>query len=172
MLPLLSSPFYSFVFCLLCFSYGAVSHKDRQCNQRHTSVHLSRLAVMREASQGRGDLCPPLGLNTRCFLVTEPQSDWRLPRALRSASPTTFYPCELLRSSPNALCVVRQRLEGPEEATPSKRRPAAQARNFLGSPPPVPRLRRDVGASTRLPLFEHRPLRQDPSVEEAPERNE
>src|SRR3989442_9111819 len=78
----------------------------------------------------------------RC--VTSPRWLWRLPVALGPSSPTTFYPCELLRPSPDALCVFRRQPEGPEEATPSIRRRAAQARNFPGSPPPAPRPRRDT----------------------------
>src|SRR6185436_3739241 len=73
------------------------------------------------------------------------------------SSPTTFYPCELSRPSPDSLCVFRRELEGPEEATPSIRRRATQARNLLGSPPPAPRPRRDAASTKRLPLFEHRP---------------
>jgi hypothetical protein len=43
----------------------------------------------------------------RCA-VTSPRSVWRLPLALRSVSPTTFYPCGLPRPSPDALCVFRR----------------------------------------------------------------
>ena len=46
--------------------------------------------------------------------------------------------------------------EGPEEATPSIRRRAGQARIFRGSPPPAPRPRLDAASPKRLPLFEHR----------------
>src|SRR5690348_2579261 len=79
-----------------------------------------------------------------CYVVTWPQLVWRLPLALRSMSPTTFYPCGFRHPSPNALCVFRRLLEGPEEATPPLRRRASQARNFRGSPPPAPQPRRDA----------------------------
>ena len=78
---------------------------------------------------------------------------WDLP------SPTTFYPCGLPPPSPDALCVCRRLVEGPEEATPSMRRRAAQARIFRGSPPPAPKPRRDTAWPERLPCFEHRPHR-------------
>jgi len=55
------------------------------------------------------------------------------------SSPTTFSPCGLSRPSPDSLCVCRREPEGPEEATPSIRRLAWQARIFLGSPPPARR---------------------------------
>src|SRR5262249_26545678 len=82
---------------------------------------------------------------------------WRLPVALGPSSPTTFYPCGLQRPSPDALCVFRRLVEGPEEATPSIRRRAAQARNLRGPPPPALRPRRDAASTKRLSLFEHRP---------------
>jgi hypothetical protein len=59
--------------------------------------------------------------------------------------------------SPDSFCVCRREPESPEEATPSIRRRATQARNLLGSPPPAPRPRRDAASTKRLPLFEHRP---------------
>jgi hypothetical protein len=59
--------------------------------------------------------------------------------------------------SPDAFCVCRREPESPEEATPSIRRRATQARNLLGSPPPAPKPRRDTASPKRLPLFEHRP---------------
>src|SRR5215470_7400740 len=37
---------------------------------------------------------------------------WRLPLALRPASPTSFYPCGLAHPSPDAFCVFRRLLEG------------------------------------------------------------
>ena len=37
---------------------------------------------------------------------------WRLPLALRPASPTTFSPCGLAHPSPDAFCVLRRQLEG------------------------------------------------------------
>jgi hypothetical protein len=37
---------------------------------------------------------------------------WRLPLALRPASPTSFYPCGLAHPSPDAFCVLRRQLEG------------------------------------------------------------
>src|SRR5712691_484549 len=107
----------------------------------------------------------------RCA-VTSPRSVWRLPLAWRSMSPTTFYPCGFRRPSPDALYVFRRLLEGPEEATPSIRRRASQARKLRGSPLPAPKPRRDAALPTRLPLFEHRPRREHPGLEETPERNE
>ena len=104
--------------------------------------------------------------------VTSPRAVWRLPVALGPSSPTTFYPCGFRRPSPNTLCVFRRLLEGPEEATPSIRRRAAQARNLLGPPPPAPRPRRDAASAKRLYLFEHRSRGYHPGLEEAPERNE
>ena len=84
----------------------------------------------------------------RC--VTAPRVVWRLPVALGPSSPTTFYPCGFRRPSPNTLCVFRRLLEGPEETTPPIRRRATQARNFLGSPPPALRPRRDTASPQRL----------------------
>ena len=72
-------------------------------------------------------------------------------------SPTTFSPCGSKHPSPDALCVCRREPEGPEEATPSLRRRASQARKCNGPPPPAPRPRRDAASTKRLPLFEHRP---------------
>src|SRR6267143_4625331 len=84
----------------------------------------------------------------RC--VTSPRAVWWLPVALGPSSPTTFYPCELSRPSPDSLCVFRRPLEGPEEATPSIRRRAAQARNFHGSPPPASQPQCDTASPKRL----------------------
>jgi hypothetical protein len=93
--------------------------------------------------------------------VAPPRLDWLAASRWRGdqVSPTTFYPCEPWRSSPDALYVYRHEQEDPEEATPSLRRRAAQARNFNGSPPPVLRPRRNTASPQRLPLFEHRPFR-------------
>jgi hypothetical protein len=88
------------------------------------------------------------------------------------ASPTTFYPCGCTHPSPDSLCVFRREPEGPEEAPPSRRRRAAQARKFNGPPPPAPRPRRDAASAKRLYLFEHRSRGYHPGLEEAPERNE
>jgi hypothetical protein len=55
---------------------------------------------------------------------------------------------------------------------PSLRRRAGQARNFLGSPPPAPRPRRDLASAKHLYLFEHCSRRYHPGLEKAPERNE
>src|SRR6266699_4878590 len=96
-----------------------------------------------------------LAFLVRC--VPAPRWLWRLPVAWRSSSPTTFYPCELSRSSPDALCVCRRLLEGPEEATPSLRRLAWQARKFNGPPPLEPRPTLDSAPQYRLRFFEHRP---------------
>jgi hypothetical protein len=81
-----------------------------------------------------------------CFLprvrgaVTAPRSVWWLPWALRSVAPTTCSPCGFRPPSPAALSVLRRRLAGPAEAPPSRRRRAAQARHFRGSPLPAPQL--------------------------------
>jgi hypothetical protein len=116
----------------------------------------------------------PYGFGLACLArcVTSPRVVWPLPVALGASSPTTFYPCGRQRPSPNTLCVFRRLLEGPEEATPSIRRRAAQARIFLGSPPPALRPRRDTASPQCLPFFEHRPRGYHPGLEEAPERNE
>src|SRR6266705_4393706 len=45
----------------------------------------------------------------RC--VTSPRWFWRLPVALGASSPTTFYPCELQRPSPDSVCVLRRQSE-------------------------------------------------------------
>jgi hypothetical protein len=72
--------------------------------------------------------------------VTAPRSVWWLPWALRSVAPTTCSPCGFRPPSPAALSVLRRRLAGPAEAPPSRRRRAAQARHFRGSPLPAPQL--------------------------------
>src|SRR5712692_6148276 len=130
------------------------------------SWHTSRLPLL-ASPRAYGFV---LAFLARC--VTAPRAVWRLPVALGPLSPTTFYPCGLSRPSPDSLCVFRREREVLSEATPSKRRRALQARNFLGSPPPASRPRRDTAAPKRLPLFEHRPLGDYPGLEEAPERNE
>jgi len=130
------------------------------------SWHTSRLLVLTDS---RADVFFLAGFRGA---VTSPRSVWRLPLAWRSVSPTTFYPCGFRHPSPDALCVFRRLLEGPEEATPSIRRRAAQARKFRGSPQPAPQPRRDVVWPKRLPLFEHRPRGEHPSLEETPERDE
>jgi hypothetical protein len=145
MLPLLSSPFCTFFLSSLLFPdlYSA-----------HLSSH-----AMGEASTRSG---APFALILGCTPDVPghmASMGWRLRVALGPSSPTTFYPCGLQRPSPDALCVCRRLLEGPAEATPPIRRRAVQARNFRGSPPPAPRPRRDAASPTRLPLFEHRPLR-------------
>jgi len=93
------------------------------------------------AAKIRYDPCHHPGLNIRCFrshgLVWAGGFLW----CWDLTSPTTCYPCGLRRPSPEALCAFRRQLEGPEEATPSLRRLASQARTFPGSPPPAPRSR-------------------------------
>src|SRR6266849_6971979 len=89
----------------------------------------------------------------RC--VTAPRAVWWLPVALEPSSPTTFYPCGLEGPAPDALCVFRRELEVLSEAPPSIRRRAAQARIFRGSPPPVPKPRRDAASPKRFPLCAH-----------------
>jgi hypothetical protein len=83
-------------------------------------------------------------------------------------SPTTFYPCERGRPSPDSLYVCRREQEDPEETTPSVRRLALQARNFHGSPPPATKPMCDAASLERLTLFEHRPLGQDTCLQEMP----
>src|SRR6266851_648670 len=111
----------------------------------------------------------PGWLSLRCHMAS---IGWRLPVALGPSSPTTFYPCGLQRPSPDALCVFRRPLEGPEEATPSLRRRAAQARNFHGSPPPASKPQCDTASPKRLPLLEHCSLWYNPSLKKAPQGNE
>ena len=74
--------------------------------------------------------------------------------------------------SPDSPCVLRREPEGPEEATPSKRRRAWQTRIFRGSPPPAPRPRRDTASVKHLHFFEHRSRGYYSGLEEAPERDE
>ena len=89
---------------------------------------------------------------------------WRLPLAWGPSSPTTCSPCGLQRPSPDALCVFRRRVEGPEEATPSLRRRAEQARKCHGPPPPAPRPKRDSAPPYRLRLLACCPLWEDPRL--------
>src|SRR6266446_5389666 len=107
----------------------------------------------------------------RCA-VTSPRSVWRLPLAWRSMSPTTCSPCGFKCPSPDALCVLRRLWEGPEEATPSLRRRAWQARQLLGSPPPAPRPWCDAASVKRLYLFAHRSRGYHPGLQETPQRHE
>src|SRR5215471_19613567 len=88
------------------------------------------------------------------------------------SSPTTFSPCGLSHPSPDALCVLRRELEGPEEATPSLRRRAMQARYINGPPPPAPRPRHDTASAKHLDFFEDRTRGYHPGLEETPERHE
>jgi hypothetical protein len=60
------------------------------------------------------------------------------------ASPPTVSPCGCPPPSPEALCVFCRARAGLEEATPARRRRAAQARQCPGSPPPAPRSRGDA----------------------------
>ena len=155
MLPLLSSPFCTFFSLLSSFFKGCATEgilglpRCLWCSFEH--IYHMVIVYKRRA---------PLAL----VLGSTPDAPghmvsigWRLPVALGPSSPTTFYPCGLQRPSPDALCVFRRQREGPEEATPSIRRLASQARNLLGPPPPAPRPRRDAASTKRLSLFEHRP---------------
>src|SRR5215510_6247157 len=83
----------------------------------------------------------PGWLSWRCHLAS---IGWRLPVAWGPSSPTTCSPCGLQRPSPDALCVLRRLLAGPEEVTPSLRRLAWQARKCNGPPPPAPRPKREA----------------------------
>src|SRR4029453_3267448 len=100
--------------------------------------------------------------------VTWPRAGWRLPLALGPSVSNDLLSVRV--QAPVTRCALRllTPVEGPEEATPSIRRRAAQARNFRGSPPPPPQPRCDTAWPTRLPLFEHRPRGQHPSLEETP----
>jgi hypothetical protein len=138
------------------------------------SAHLSSATVtaIGSASKVRGDPGHSPGVNTRCAQSHGRDRAggfrWRCDRS----SPTTFYPCELSRPSPDALCVFRRPLEGPEEATPSLRRRAAQARNFPGSPPPASKPQCDTASPKRFPLLEHCSLWDNPRLKEAPQGKE
>jgi hypothetical protein len=140
--------------------------------QMFTRAHMSIYCGLPGAAKVRDDPCHHPGLNTRCFrshgLVCAGGFLWRWDLT----SPTTFYPCGLRHPSPDALCALRRQLEGPEEATPSLRRLASQARNVPGSPPPAPRSRCDVASKKRLCRFAYRALRDDPSLKETPQGHE
>src|SRR5437879_2337447 len=112
---------------------------------------------MVSVSKVRGSSDPPPWLNARCSWSHGLDASGGFLWRGDLSSPTTFYPCGLSRPSPDSLCVFRREPEGPEEATPSIRRRAWQARIFLGSPPPAPRPRRDTSSPTRLPRFDHLP---------------
>jgi hypothetical protein len=172
MLPLLSSPFCTFFLPSILFFKGCVTWEILSMPTCVPVLSTAGMAMLVRTSKGRGDPCPHPWRNTRCSRSHGlDESGGFLGRGDLS-SPTTFYPCGLSRPSPDSLCVFRREPKGPEEATPSKRRLAWQARNLLGSPPPAPRPRCDTASPKRLPLFEHRPRGYYPGLEEAPERNE
>ena len=144
----------------LFFSLRAVAHGEHFSRiKTRTSALMSRYDHYSGTLSDQGLSLPHPRLNARYSrshgLAQAGGFRWRwdLP------SPTTFYPCGLPPPSPDALCVCRRLVEGPEEATPSMRRRAAQARIFRGSPPPAPKPRRDTAWPKRLPCFEHRPRR-------------
>src|SRR5918998_1841706 len=87
-------------------------------------------------------------------------------------SPTTFYPCGLSRPSPDSLCVFRREPEGPQEATPSMRRLAEQARQLRGSPPPALKSRGDLTSPELLSVFEDCARRECTGFKETPQGNE
>src|SRR5712691_6391886 len=135
MLPLLSSPFaHFFLPSVLFFTYRPYSLENTYSAQMFISAHLSSetVAGIVSAAKVRGDPGHHPGLNTRCAQSqgldrAGGHSFYRDRSALR-----TFYPCDHSRPSPDALCVLRRRLEGADEVTPSVRRLAAQARTFHG----------------------------------------
>src|SRR3954451_21286751 len=94
---------------------------------------------------------PPSDLAASCGLETLVSNDLL---SVRVQAPVTQYSLRL------STTVGR-----PEEATPSLRRRAAQARIFLGSPPPALRPRRDTASPQCLPFFEHRPRGYPPGLE-------
>jgi hypothetical protein len=172
MLPLLSSPFCTFFLPSILFFKGCVTWAILSMPTCVPVLSTAGMAMLVRTSKGRGDPCPHPWCNTRCSRSHGlDESGGFLGRGDLS-SPTTFYPCGLSRPSPDSLCVFRREPKGPEEATPSKRRLAWQARNLLGSPPPAPSPRCDTASPKRLPLFEHCPCGYYPGLEEAPERNE
>ena len=153
MLPLLSSPFCTFFSLLSSFFKGCATEgilglpRCLWCSFEH--IYHMVIVYKRRA---------PLAL----VLGSTPDAPghmvsigWRLPVALGPSSPTTFYPCGLEGPAPDSLCVFRRELEVLSEAPPSIRRRAAQARIFRGSPPPVPKPRRDATSPKRFPLFAH-----------------
>jgi hypothetical protein len=164
------APFTHFFLSILPLKAYPIGHAF--IAQMLTSSDMSLYCGLPGSAKVRYDPCPHAGLNPRCFrshgLVCAGGFLWRWDLT----SPTTFYPCGLRRPSPNALCAFRRQLEGPEEATPSIRRRASQARNFPGSPPPAPRSKCDVASKKRLCRFEYRALRYDPSLKETPQGNE
>jgi hypothetical protein len=153
-------PLYPFFSSLSSFLSKAVAHEEYVSHiKTRTSAPMSRHDHESGTLSDQGLSLPHPRLNARYSrshgLAQAGGFRWRwdLP------SPTTFYPCGFRPPSPDALCVCRRLVEGPEEATPSMRRRAAQARIFRGSPPPVPKPRRDTALPKRLPFFEHRPRR-------------
>jgi hypothetical protein len=130
--------------------------------------HMSMYCSYFGASKVSGDPGFHLWHHTRCFQShgLDPAGGflWRGD----PSSPTTFYPCGLLGPSPDSLCVFRRELESLEEATPSIRRLAWQARNSNGLPPPAPQPKCDSASTKGLCLFEHRSLRQHPRLKRLP----
>jgi hypothetical protein len=87
-------------------------------------------------------------------------------------SPTTFSPCGFKHPPPDALCVFRRELAALQEATPSLRRLAWQARKNSGPPLPGPRSRGDAASPPRLGLFEDCTRWEDPGFQASPQRHE
>src|SRR5262245_46424870 len=171
MLPLLSSPFSLFFLPALLFFKGCtikdsivVHMRARAQENRYDNAceHLSKQRQPVPCSLARLRCARSHALDTSGGFL------WR--GAL--SSPTPFYPCGLSPPSPDSPCVLRREPEGPEEATPSKRRRAWQTRIFRGSPPPAPRPRRDTASVKHLHFFEHRSRGYHSGLEEAPERDE
>ena len=142
--------FRSFILFLNCGVQG-----DHYTAQICISAQMSRNCNCSRDLQGQRLSWPSSWAVHLMLPVTRPRLGWRLPLPLRpivsndllsvrAPAPVTQFSMRLSTES-----------EGPEEATPSIRRLAVQARKFIGSPPPAPRPRCDFASKTRLPLFEH-----------------
>src|SRR5688572_31141768 len=90
------------------------------------------------------------GLRHPMRLVTQPRASWRLPWAWRPHVSNDLLSVRALRPSPDSPYVFRREPEGPEEATPSMRRLAEQARKLLGSPPPALRSSAELASTEPL----------------------
>ncbi len=154
------------------FSLRAVPYSTRWSSCTRSSAQETRYG---QACENLSEQMPPVPSSLaqpRCSRSHDLEGSGGFLGRWDVASPTTFYPCGCNHPSPDSLCVFRREPEGPEEATPSIRRRASQARKFNGPPPPAPRPRRDTASAKRLSCFEHRSRGYPPGLEEAPERNE
>ena len=157
MLPLLSSPFSHFFPALASFLEGLRYIVLISLQTCVLVLRKTGMAMRVGTSQSRDDPYPhpwfnptaPDHMTSMRLAASYGVESYRLQRpSIRAGS----HP-----PSPDSFCVCRREPEGPEEAPPSIRRRATQARKLLGSPPPAPRPRRDAASTKRLPLFEHRP---------------